>query len=114
MYNASSLGRYNCGGYPIPFRGHGFPGQQRALGDLGATAALPVLPDPLSSFGVGMLQSPWFYLGLGLLGYSLFLGPVGRAKQRRKRKNLITPLTAGVFAAGAGAGGYLIGKYTGA
>ncbi len=104
------LQKYECGSYPVPFR------YRRGLGHLGATTALPVTGDAFSSgvqtFGLGLLQSPWFYIGVGLLAFALYLGPVGRAKQRRRRKNLITPLTAGIYAAGAGAGGYLLGKYT--
>ncbi len=109
MYSSQGLGKYNCYGFQIPYKRY-----NRTLGN---ATALPVTSDPftsgLSTFGVGLLQSPWLYVGLGLLGFSLYLGPLGRAKQRRKRKNLITPLTAGLYAAGAGAGGYLIGKYTG-
>lgn len=110
------LRRYECDSFAVPF---GYPRllTTPARTGLGAVTTLPITPDPFSSglqgFGIGVLQSPWFYLGLGLLGFSLYLGPLGRAKQRRRRKNLIPPLTAGIYAAGAGAGGYLLGKYSG-
>jgi hypothetical protein len=113
MYNSRALGRYNCGGYPIPFRGHGFPGRRRTLGDISAPAvALPVLPSALSTFTDGIVSSPWLYVGLGLLGIYAYK-TIRAPKRRRRKRGVITPLTAGVYAAGAGAGGYLLGKYSG-
>lgn len=81
---------------------------------LGAVQPIPqssITPDPLATFGIGTLESPFFLAGLGLLALYLWSGPKGKPRRRRSVK--VSPVNAGVLALGAGAGGYLLGKYSG-
>jgi hypothetical protein len=68
--------------------------------------------DALATFATGATSSPFLYIGAGLLVAYLVLR-MKNGPTRRRRRNVITPLTAAIYAAGAGAGGYLLGKYTG-
>jgi hypothetical protein len=83
----------------------GCGGQRKMLGD--ATT------DALATFTGGVTSSPFLYIGLGLLATYLVLRVKNGPAPRRRRRNVITPLTAAIYAAGAGAGGYLLGKYSG-
>jgi hypothetical protein len=69
--------------------------------------------DALATFATGATSSPFLYIGAGLLVAYLVLRMKNGPAPRRRRRNVITPLTAAIYAAGAGAGGYLLGKYSG-
>jgi hypothetical protein len=88
-----------------------------SLADVVQVGGLPVSMPTASSFSLGSL-SPWLLgAGLLLLGFAWYRsrssGGVGglMPKPRRRRTKRIPMLTAVLYAAGAGAGGYVIGKY---
>jgi len=84
----------------------------RRLGDLTSSQLL-------GNTLTGSATSPFLYVGAGLLLWYLWnrgsdaVASIGSPKPRRRRRTRRIPaLTAAVYAAGAGAGGYLLGKYT--
>jgi hypothetical protein len=80
MYNAPTLGRYNCQGFPIPFRGHGFPGQ-RSLGDFSVSDLLGDVSAPTNTFSV---NTTLVYVALGLVGVAALLHYTGKGRRKYK------------------------------
>ncbi len=76
--------------------------QLRGLGDV------TTLTDPTATFLSGVSTSPWLYIGGGLLLFFVVQRSFGKPKRRRRKSSGISPLTAAVFAAGAGAAVYLV------
>jgi|GEM_PF-5562824 len=87
----------------------------RGMGDL----SLPALPslsltDPTTTFLSGISTSPWLYVAGGLLVFFMVRRSFGNTGRGRRVTNLhrLSPFTVAIYAAGAGAGGYLLGRYT--
>lgn len=80
--------------------------QPRTLGQTDSS-----LTDPTTAGLMGIVESPFVWIGLGLLIVFLQMGPVKRKRSRKKHP--VSPLSTAVLALGAGAGGYLLGKYSG-
>lgn len=86
---------------------------RRALGDVTPTDLTSVVS------GSGLSTSPFVYIGGALLlwfAISKLRGAAASAgivKPRRRRTRRVPAFTTALYAAGAAAGGYLVGKYSG-
>jgi len=81
------------------------PPHRAGLGNLGQITGNPTID--------GILESPWFLIGGGLLVWYLGSRALqGISGKPRRRSKGISPLTVATFAAGAGAAGYLWGSGT--
>lgn len=118
--NPKSLQEYSDQSYPVPYFYPGAGSRGRTtLGDITPAQLAPNLPSGLATFASGITSSPWLYVGAGLLAWYLYTRIQARPTtitgqpRRRRRTKKITPVTAALYAAGAGAGGYMLGKYSG-
>jgi hypothetical protein len=93
VYNRPSIMKHRVPVRPMS------PPHRGGLGNLGQITGNPTVD--------GILESPWLWIGGGLLVTYMVLQSFG--KPRRRRKGVITPFTAALYAAGAGALGYLVG-----
>jgi hypothetical protein len=77
---------------------------------LGQAATDITIPSATDTFISGVTSSPWLYIGGGLLLTFLVMRAWSGPPKRRRKGSGISPFTAVVYAAGAGAAGYLVGS----